>query len=109
MTATMDRDTAELLLAEIEDLWPGLMADDERRAWLEALRPNHCSSLDAEQSAEVILGLKHDVGFATRRPRLSDFLEAYSECSAVEDDDSVTDPASGLAAVAELRERLVHR
>jgi hypothetical protein len=106
----MDRDTAELLLAEVATLWPTTMTSEEIGDWNRTLRPSNGRCLDAEISAEAILHLTHSPSFAARRPRVTDFLEAYEWCARFEEiEDPVAEREASAAALALVRSLLATR
>ena len=98
MIASMDLDTLELLLAELVTMWPGSMDRGERDEWFASFR-----SVDAQQAGEAILNLRHDPGFAGRRPQPSDFLCAHALLDQPDEDkDPVDEHEASAAAFARM-------
>jgi len=74
---SMDADTAELLLAEINTMWSTPLSDYEVDIWHRTIRAHLGAGLDPELVATTLNVLRHQPQWAHDRPNLADFILAY--------------------------------
>ena len=106
MTALMDREMAELIVAEVANLWPVRMDELERERWLRLLRPPVGAPLDPELAGQTLLHFRHS---ANGRPTAALFASVYEALAARARTtgngraEAGTDPSTALAHIADLR------